>query len=233
MTSMSHAMRLFAVSGRVVPFGELRELVEETESGVALACLAGTNRRWVQLDLSYTGGPGVALIEREPASDRGAVAQEVEGILGAEDDEGHRPATAAGWVRQVAGSARAVYRFRVSADFARDREGREATDLVLNHLQASLGGVVYADAEGFYLLHDEIDWQVTWDPELTRVGVRGRRRMAVIEREEWVLFEMDSGRKAHREAFWQGRVPPGVVAAGRRPAGRLFVTCRRLRGPGR
>ncbi|MGE3809142.1 MAG: hypothetical protein AB7K24_31140 [Gemmataceae bacterium] len=40
--------------------------------------------------------------------------------------------------------------------------------------------------------------------------------MAVLDGDEWILFEMDAGNPAHRAAFCRGEVPAGVLPNGRR-----------------
>jgi hypothetical protein len=213
---MGFCMRLFAASDRVVPAGELRAPLDERGSDVQLRVAAGADDAWVQLDLTHPDGRGVGLVERYPLSAADALAR-VENFLGCGDDEDHRPASAFEWVRTQAGAVRAEYLVRVHADIDRDPEAADAIDRILNHLTAALGGVTHADLEGFYILAADATWQVTWNPHLT-AAARGRRRVAVLDGTDWVLFEMDAADRSHREAFFRGEVPTGVVPDGRAPA---------------
>src|SRR5262249_8520981 len=160
------------------------------------------------------------------------------------DAEDHQPATAVAWLLKQAEAVRALYLVRVHTVLAEDPDGADALDLVLSHLQATLGGLIQADYQGFYVRAadprrddaaerliaklraelgelnqatidevfegDPTDWQITWDPDMDRLGVTGWRRMAVVDGDEWILFEMDAGNPAHREAFCRGEVPVGV-----------------------
>jgi hypothetical protein len=245
---MGKRMRLYATSERVVPYAELSELLDEAGLELSFKAQGDTGDGWRQLDLSHPDGSGIAVIERHPIPDRAEAVREVGECLGVYTGEVQRPA--AGWILKQAEAVRALYLVRVHTVFAEDPDGAESIDLILNHLQATLGGLIQADYEGFYVRaadperndaaerllarlraelgelppaavdelfdRDVTDWQITWDPDMDRLRVTGPRQMAVLDGEEWVLFVMDAGDPAHREAFLQGRVPVGVIPKGRR-----------------
>jgi hypothetical protein len=67
------------------------------------------------------------------------------------------------------------------------------------------GGIVYADREGFSIEHG---FQITceFDADAT-----GEWTMALLDaNEHWITFRVDLGNKEHREAFCEGRIPPGL-----------------------
>src|SRR5262249_33458196 len=172
---MGYCIHLYATSKQVVPFSQLHESLFDDDEDVTFELLAGTDRRWVQLELCHKDGRGIALVEREPLKKAGAV-RGIENFLGleGEEEEEHKPASAVRWVREQAARVQTLYLFRVEAHLCRDRVGAFAIDHLLNYLHDELGGFVYADLEGFYIHHEEHAWQITWEPELDRIGVSGK-----------------------------------------------------------
>ena len=219
-------MRVLAASDRVVPVGELRALLDEIDTDVVLTCLCGTEDRWIQLDLTHReeGPPGypedigVALVERYPFARREDATRLVEQLLSGEDGEDHPPASAAAWVRREAEAVRVEYLFRVHAVLSRDEQASAAVEAVLGLLHIELGGLAYAEQQGFSLTVDDADWQITWHPAMSRSRPQDWRRMAVLDGEDWVLFVMDAGDPSHRAAFCRGEVPAGIVPVARRTA---------------
>jgi hypothetical protein len=214
---MGYCIHLYATSKQIVAFSELHESLFDDDEDVTCELLAGTDKRWIQLELSHKDGRGIALVEREPLKKVAAI-RGIKNFLGleGEEEEAHKPASAVKWLQAQAEHVKALYLFRVEANLSRDRMGASAIDLLLNYLHDELGGFVYADLEGFYIHHEEHAWQITWDPEMDRIGVSGKRGMAVLAGDEWVVFTMDADDPDHLAAFRRGEVPAGV-----RPGGRL------------
>jgi hypothetical protein len=213
---MGYCIHLYATSKKIVAFSQLLGSLFEDDEDVTFECLAGPDKRWIQLELSHKDGRGIALVEREPLKKASAV-RGIENFLGleGEEEEEHKPASAVKWLREQAERVQSLYLLRVEAHLSRDRVGAFAIDLLLNNLHDELGGFVYADLEGFYIHHEEHAWQITWEPELSRIGPTGKRGMAVLDGDEWVLFTMDAADPTHLAAFRRGEVPAGVVPGGR------------------
>src|SRR5262245_2598305 len=117
---MGYCMYVLAASGRVVPAGDLRALLDDCQTGVALTCICGTEHDWVQLDLEHRESPtddpdevGVALVERYPFAGPAEAVNKVENLLGVADCEPQPPASAAAWVLRQAAAVRVEYLFRI------------------------------------------------------------------------------------------------------------------------
>ena len=220
---MGYCMSMLAASDRVVPAGELRALLDDCQTGVTLTCTCGTEDDWVQLQLQHRESPtddpdevNVAFVERYPFAGPAEALNKVENLLGVADGEPQPPATAAAWVLRQAGSVRVEYLFRIHTVLSEDENGAVAVEQVLSRLHVELGGLSYAEQQGFFLTAEDADWQITWHPAMNASRPGTLRRMAVLDGASWVLFIMDAGDPAHRAAFRRGEVPPGIVPVARR-----------------
>lgn len=76
-------------------------------------------------------------------------------------------------------------------------------------LLGALGGILQSDNEGFTNEHGYEDgYSILWQFD---DRVRGPWKMAVLSPDgHWTAFEMNLGNRAHREAFFSGKLPEGV-----------------------
>jgi hypothetical protein len=134
--------------------------------------------------------------------------------LGAEDGEDHPPASAAAWVRREAQEVRVEYLFRVHAVHSRDEQASAAVEAALSLLHVELGGLAYAEQQGFSLTIDDADWQITWHPAMNRSRPGGLAANGRVRRRE-----LGAIRDGHRRPGAPGGVLPQRSAGRDRPGG--------------
>jgi hypothetical protein len=197
---VGYYVRFLTPSDKVPTLDDLR-----SQLGVAVKVEleAGDAESWEQILIKYDDERPIVSIERLPVSE-GTDGQDVlDEFL--EETKGCKPASAARWLAQYLPRVRTLYVIQFLRA-ALDDSGRPAVDDLLSYCFAKLTGIVQADGEGFSNeAGDHILWQF-------RNAAKGKWTMAVLNSsEQWVSFQMDLANPAHREAFWEGRVPPGIT----------------------
>lgn len=117
-----------------------------------------------------------------------------------------KPASAARWLQEYLPGVRCIYAFQV-LNGTKSEEDWSALHAVRTAVQESVGGIMQADGEGF---SNEEGCHILWQ---FHDDVKGPWWMAILQRGEWITFEMELGNRQHREAFLRGEMPPGVTAA--------------------
>jgi hypothetical protein len=199
---MPYYIRILGVKLDVPSLQELQCIA----SPAVLEVENGEGDDWEQLLLKYPGGDSIALIEKNIV---------IEGALGSEELEefieevGHyKPTSAAAWLQTYLSRVKVIYAFQFLSGTDTEN-GFDTLQNVRTEICNASGGILQADGESF---SNESGYTILWQfsDHVTGdwyVAVRGKE-------EDWVKFQMDLGNQSHREAFWRGEVPEGVIPVG-------------------
>jgi hypothetical protein len=111
-----------------------------------------------------------------------------------------KPANAAEWVAEFLEEATYIYRLELE-DALWDDSHEAVLDEVLDFLFEEVGGILYADAEGFT---NEDSEYILLEPD---IGDEDPIQAAVLDEEGWQSFELDPSDAAQWQAFQQGQRP--------------------------
>jgi hypothetical protein len=182
-------------------FDELAQWVRTEHPDYKLSLEEGTEEDWESLLLSGNDDVEVALIERNPISEGSIGQDEIAELI--EETQDCKPETGVAWLHEFLSSVKTIYAFQ-RLQGSETEEGSE----VLHALRASLWergeSILQADNEGF--TNDE-GYHIVWQ---FSDSVSGPWKMAVLQDNFWHHFTMDLGDPDHREAFFQGEVPPDI-----------------------
>ena len=195
---MSHFLRIF--SPAVPPPAD--KLSEALPAGFTLEVEQGDDGGWEQLVLKRApDGPVLAVAEHDEVSP-GSMAHEELAELADELAEA-RPTGAAKWVKAYFHMVRSVTTIEIAAAVTNEAD-LEAVQALQGRIWSLAGGILQSEGEGFT---NEDGHHVVWqfDDDAT-----GAWKMAVLDGDEWVAFEMDLGDIKARETFLSGKMPKGA-----------------------
>ena len=201
---MGYRIRIFALSDAPVELTKLRGVVP---AGQELIDESGESLEWTQLLLKHVAGPEIAVIERDPVMPGQLGAEEIQEFL--ENIQGEKPDSAVNWLTGFLPKVKVIFALQLlnGTDVG---EGWRGVHAIQNKLWSELGGILQADGEG--LSNEDgyhILWQFDGEPQ-------GSWNMAVLESNgNWTAFEMKLEDKNQREAFLEGRIPPGAKVLGK------------------
>jgi hypothetical protein len=201
---MGHYIRILSPLDDVPPFSALADALEDAAPAAKLTIEEGDVDDWNQLLLAQSDDTAMACIERNPVRQGELGAAEVAEFLESVADA--KPASAARWLQEYLPGVRCIYAFQV-LNGTKSEEDWSALHTVRTAVQESVGGIMQADGEGF---SNEEGCHILWQ---FHDDVKGPWWMAILQRGEWITFEMELGNRQHREAFLRGEMPPGVMAA--------------------
>lgn len=158
---------------------------------------------WSQLILRHKDGAEIAVVERNPVIPGELGADEIGEFVDEVQDA--KPASASKWLAEYLPSIAVIYAFQLLSG-TDIKNGWSAVHALQSYVWKQAGGILQADMEGFSNEQGQhILWQFNED-------VDGEWDMAVLDRDgKWVAFTMELGDLEHRQAFLDGRVPPGVT----------------------
>lgn len=195
---MGYRIRVLGTNEARSDLKSLRKTLQDSNSDAVLRAETGVEENWEQLILSHPQGPDIALIEYNPV---------VEGELGKEElaefiseVEHHQPVSAAQWLKEYFPRVKVIYALQLLSGTDID-DGWDAVHAIQRAIWNKSGGILQADSEGFT---NEDGYQILWQ---FSDSVTGKWNMAVLERGNWVAFEMDLGNSSQRKDFLEGRVP--------------------------
>jgi hypothetical protein len=199
---MPYYIRLITKSNEVVTAKELASALMQMP-GFELVIEADGRGTWSEM-LLRKGSVDLCVLTRESDEDPGSLCQEELEEFQDEILDAH-PQSAVHWLEEWLQHAHCISAFQILGGVKTDADWN-AVYALRDVLLGRLGGIIQADGEGFSNEHGHhILWQFSDD-------VKGDWGMAVLDKAgHWRRFRMDLGNTAHREAFWRGEVPAGVI----------------------
>ena len=201
---MGYYTRVLTTEERCVPIRDLQQALTKAGFDAVIDIEDGDSDSWQQLNLKHRDGTEIAAIERNPVGDDTLGAEELEEFE-AEFDEA-RPQSGADWLRSFFPRVRCIYAFQHLSGTEKKR-GFEILSAVKYSIWARSEAIIQADGEGFT---NEDGYHILWQ---FSDRVNGTWWMGVLRDSRWIHFQMDLGRRSHREAFWRGEIPAGVKMA--------------------
>ena len=198
---MGYYLRILSPSDQNISYSELQTALHADHPMAMLSLEEESDTDWRQLLLSHGDGTEIAVVERN-SSDEGLGASEIQEFL--EEIADGRPKSAAVWLKDYLSRIRAIYALQLLSG-TEVAGGWTILGSIKNAIWRKAGGIFQADREGF---SNEDGYHILWQ---FSDSVSGNWWMGVIENGAWVHFEMDLGNPQHREAFFAGNVPAGVV----------------------
>jgi hypothetical protein len=191
---MGYCVRFLTSSENSVPFQDIREQAD------SIRLVSGEESAWDKIEISQPDGSLIAVLEKYPLSSGGQAASEMTGVK--DSLQGSFPLNAREWLKNYLSGTRVIYTFRLQAENI-TAKGWPVLGRVQNLLKDKLGGIIQADAEGFYNeAGDYILWQMY-------EGATGAIPAAVLdENGQWVSFQLRLNDARAIERFKQGVVPP-------------------------
>lgn len=198
---MGHYIRILSPSEKIPSITLVQSALADKAPKGHLEVEEGSNDDWTRAILSHESGAVVADIERNTAAAGDMVSEEIEEFL--EEIVDCRPKSAADWLTKYLPTVKTIYAFLL-LDGREEEQGMDILGVCSTTIQEQVGGIIQADYEGF---SDEKGCQILWQ---FSNSVKGLWWMSVLKDGQWIRFQMDLGKKKHREAFWRGEVPEGV-----------------------
>ena len=200
---MPYYTRVLSKDPEFPAFDELAQWVRSNHSDYKLIVEAGEEEDWESLILSGDDEVEVAVIERNPVSDGSLGQDEIADLL--EDAQGCQPGSAVEWLNEYLAEVKTIYAFQ-HLQGSETVDGSNALHALRSHLWERGDAIIQADGEGFT---NEEGYNIVWQFSDT---VTGPWNMAVLQDGTWNHFTMDLGDPDHREAFFNGEVPPDLSA---------------------
>ena len=189
---MPQLLRVLSESDRLPPVAELRRVLP---GGFEIVVEDGNEQNWRRLHLRHDNGQQIAVIERNPLEEGGAV-QDFANDL----DSGY-PSRAAEWLKHYLSHAKVVYTLEPKQGVQLE-DGWLALQMAQAYLWKKFGGILQADGEGFTNREGQ---HVLWQFESTQTG---ELEAAIMDDSgRWMPFTMDMGDPEQVEAFRRGEVP--------------------------
>lgn len=193
--------RVLSKDSEFPSFDELAEFLRSNHRGFTLTIEEGSEEEWDSLLLSGEGELEVAVLERNPVYDGSLGQDEIAEFL--EDTQECKPETGVQWLHEFLADVKTVYAFQ-HLQGSQTEEGGNALHALRAHLWERGDAIIQADNEGF---SNEEGFNIVWQFADT---VTGPWNMAVLQDATWYHFTMDLGDPDHREAFFNGEVPPDL-----------------------
>jgi hypothetical protein len=199
---MGYYIRVLGTKDVPLPIATLRACLP-VDSEVELIEENSDQAAWVQSILRHKDGTEIAVVERNPVILGELGADEIGEFVDEVQDA--QPASASKWLVEYLSRVAVIYAFQLLSG-TDIKGGWTAVHALQSYIRKQVGGIFQADMEGFSNEQGQhILWQFNED-------VGGVWDMAVLDRDgKWVAFTMDLGNLEHRQAFLDGRVPPGVT----------------------
>ncbi|HET9363685.1 MAG TPA: hypothetical protein VFP71_01735 [Candidatus Angelobacter sp.] len=198
---MGYRIRVLGIKAEQPDLDYLQNRLRESKSNAILQIEAGEDSNWEQLVLSHPNGPEIALIEYNPVVEGELGQEELQEFI--EEVSEYKPITAAHWLEEYLPKVKVIYAFQLLSG-TEVEGGWEAVHALQSAIWTKIDGILQADSEGF---SNEDGYYILWQ---FSEGVKGKWKMAVLQGEKWIAFEMDLGNQAQREDFLKGKVPVGV-----------------------
>lgn len=200
---MSYYTRVLSKDAEFPAFEELAEFVSSGHPDYKLTVEEGTEEEWESLLLSSSDEVEVAVLERNPVSDGSVGQDEVAEFI--EETEDCKPETGVAWLHEFLAEVKTVYAFQ-HLQGSEMVDGGNALHGLRSHLWERGDAILQADNEGFT---NEDGFHIVWQ---FSDSVSGPWNVAVLQEGTWHPFKMDLGDPDHREAFFQGEVPPDATS---------------------
>jgi hypothetical protein len=179
----------------------LNHALSDARARAFLRLESGNEQKWEQLVLAHPNGPEIALIEFNPVESGGLGKEELMEFI--EEVQDRQPRSASHWLSQHLPRTRTIYALQLLSG-TEIKDGWKAVHIIQDAIWTQSGGILQSDGEGFTNEDgNHILWQFS-------DSASGKWKMAVLDGEKWIAFEMDLGNLDQREAFLQGRVPRAV-----------------------
>jgi hypothetical protein len=187
-----------------VPFTKLQATLKQRGLMASIHSDEEELPEWDQAILRHANGREIAMIERNPVVDGALGGDELAEFVS--EIEGCKPASAVNWLKSFFPRVKCIYTFQVLSG-TEHKNGWEILGDVKNVIWSFAPAILQADHEGF---SNEDGYHILWQ---FSDSVDGSWWMGVLDQGKWRHFQMDLGKKEHREAFFQGQVPAGISTA--------------------
>jgi hypothetical protein len=198
---MAYYTRVLSKRDECPSFDELARIAA-SHPNIGLSPQQGNAGSWNSLLLSYSDGEPIAAIERNVVADgslgEGEVAEFIDELRQC------RPPNAARWVVSFLRTVKVIYAFQ-HLDGSFEDERFAALQAIKTAIWGRGEAILQAHREGF---SNEEGYHIIWQFSDDASGLWW---MAVRHEPGWACFEMDLGNREHRQAFLEGRVPPGTA----------------------
>lgn len=180
---------------------ELAEILRSNHPTCRLTIEDGTEEEWNSLLLSTEDEAEIAVIERNPVYDGSLGQDEIAEFV--EETADCKPHSGVEWLHEFLAEVKTVYAFQhlQGADL---EDGSAALHALRTALWERGESIIQADNEGFT---NDAGYHIVWQ---FSDAVSGAWNMAVLQDGAWHSFKMDLGDPDHREAFFNGEVPPDL-----------------------
>ncbi len=205
---MGYYIRVLGKSDVSIPISTLEHRLETEGIGAKFEITKGDNESWTEVEMLHTDPTAppdgiIALIERNTVSPGSLAKDELDEF--SEEVEECKPESATKWLKKFFPQVKVIYCFQIIHHGAEWGNGWQAIHTIDEEIWKTLGGIFQADGEGF---SNEDGYHILWQ---FSENVKGSWQMAVLDTDNrWIPFEMDLGNKKQREAFLEGKVPPGA-----------------------
>jgi hypothetical protein len=195
---MGYYIRVLATKADQPALKFLDSRLRDAKVHAALRLETGNEQKWEQLVLAHPNGPEIALIEFNPVESGELGQEELMELI--EEVAECQPQSASHWLKQYLPGIKTIYALQLLSGTDIE-DGWKAVHILQGALWTQSGGILQSDGEGFTNEDgNHILWQFS-------DSASGKWKMAVLDREKWIAFEMELGNSEQREAFLQGRVP--------------------------
>jgi hypothetical protein len=177
----------------------LRDSLAESNCSAIIKLEAGSEKNWTQLVLTHPNGPEIAAIEYNPVITGELGQEELDEFIAEVAD--CQPVSAAQWLKAYLPKVKAIFAFQLLSG-TDIQNGWGAVHTLQGSIWSKTGGILQADSEGF---SNEDGYQILWQ---FNDKVSGKWEMAILDRGNWVAFEMELGDLSQRKSFLEGNVPP-------------------------
>lgn len=200
---MGYYTRVLSKDEDFPAFDELAQFMRANHPEYKLTIEDGNEDDWQSLLLSSNTEVEVALVERNPVCDGSVGQDEVAEFI--EETQDCKPESGVAWLHEFLADVRTIYAFQ-HLQGSDTEEGGNALHALRAHLWERGDAILQADLEGFT---NEDGYHIVWQ---FSDSVSGPWNMGVLQEGTWHHFTMDLGDPDHREAFFQGEVPPDISA---------------------
>lgn len=198
---MGYYIRVLSKRSERMPFSDLRAQLAKAVAGVELELEDGDETEWAQVLVKHDGADVCELTFDLDDGDDSLVREEAAEFV--DEIQEAKPPSAVQWLSKYLEQVKSIYAFRILGG---ENIDWDVVGAAKEAVFSWAGGIIQADGEGF---SNESGCHILWQ---FSPDVAGDWHMAVLDRDgRWIAFEMDLGRAEHRDAFFRGEVPPGVI----------------------
>ncbi|MGA2218354.1 MAG: hypothetical protein ABSG51_09735 [Terracidiphilus sp.] len=200
---MAYYTRVLSKDAELPSFGQLAAFVRDTHPDFKLTIESGDEDDWESLLLSGNDEVEVAVIERNPVTERSLGQDEVAEFI--EETADCRPVSGVQWLHEFLPDVKTIYSFQ-HLQGAETVDGSNALHALRSHFWERGEAIIQADGEGFT---NEDGYHIVWQ---FSDSVSGPWNMGILQDGIWHHFKMDLGDPDHRAAFLAGEVPEDLSA---------------------